>query len=702
MLFHPRISVLVRFAAGECGPAHVLRRHLETCPRCRGVVSRAREVSVAAAAMPTPAFDTERLWQRIETRRDEHVLLPTGALPAPRRWTRSWHAVAAAASLVGAAYLVWPGDNTLQAGASYGTLIVDTLAVQPGRSVPVRYTPASRLASAESLVVRGTFFGEQPRSRPVEGTAVLRREASGLFGGALALPSALHVASLVVASPDGKYVDDNAGQPWEIVARDTAGRPLQAALDTWYVVRDREDWEKGYRIAKLMAHHYPDNPRGWRFDAYNEMALAGKVGIDSVRRAYHPRLVRLHELLRDQPSTSSQLWEMTMLAEQLGDTARTQFWRGRLMREFPMSTAAAQFRVWDIAAAEPDLRRRLARFDALYEQVGGESLQLVYDAFGDAITLGDSAAVARWGRRVMEGRPENSWWVGSEFAKVSGLRAEGLAMLRRVIREGRPLTSTDWPAAYARGIAKGQGDLQLQGMLQSHALGLLRAGQGVAAYDTIARAAALGRNPRLTHTLVEAALAIGDSGAAARAWAWMSADPKPQQAALDSLARRLGRHVTTPQIERWRADASRAYTEDLLATSFRRPLGNALRVRDERGREVVLDAQIQKSPIIVAFVSRWCAPSAEDLRSLAEMTVRLRAKGIAVYAVSAEQPTVPVKAAYARRGWTEPLYYDDAAHARRALRSTGTPAYFVIAPDSTARFLARQAVDLIGMTEALR
>lgn len=707
ILLHPPTSLLVRFAAADetlgRWKQESLRRHLAACARCRATVGRARDVASLAPGLPAPEFDLDALRTRIERRDGERVLLATGSPAAAERQRRGHGGrfLAAAAGLL-AAWLLWPGDRTLDASLTHGTLVADSLKAIPGASVPLTYTPSSELAGAESLVVRVTFHETPPRGQSFEGTAILRPGDAGTFRGTLALPQRAMLAVLAVASADGRVVDDNAGQPWELLARDREGRPLRDALFTQFVVRDRDDWEKGARIVKEMVKHHPDDIRAWRFDAGNAFDLAGKAGADSVRRIYQPQLERLDAHYRDRPATQDELWEMAMFASALDDTARTRFWRGRLQREFPKSGAAAQFRVWDISLAEPDPRRRLARFDALYEEVGGESLQLLYDAFDVATRLGDSASVARWGGRVLEGRPENAWWVAGEFVKVPGLRAEGLRRLRALVAEQPRLDDADWIAAYARGAATQRTAIRHQALMQQLAIGLRNAGDFRAAYDTVSRAAALGRNPRLTRLLADLALAAGDSAGAARAWAWLGVDSRTAPAAVDSAAAQLGPWMSGKRFEEWKRAAASALREEILVTAIRRKLGNPVLVRDESGREVALDDRAGNALAVYAFVSRWCAPSVDDLASLRATATRLEAHGVPVFVIVAEQPTAAVKASYAARGWTGPLYYDEAAHARRAFRSNGTPAYFVVATsDRTARFLARRANELLAQVSAL-
>ncbi|MBA3891679.1 MAG: hypothetical protein H0X64_14235 [Gemmatimonadaceae bacterium] len=405
ILFHPRHATLLRYAEDDAHRPRGVRRHLESCARCRAVVTEIRGILAGASAIEPVHFDTDALWSRIHARQrlGERSLLPATSASArrPRRYLARGGVAAAAAALL--AYALFSSGSELQAGVSSGTLIADTLRAQPGSAISVRYIAPPAMASDANVVARITYLGEPPRTRPVDTLVTLSRTREGVFGGMLRIPEAAMVTRLTIESADGKATDDNHGRAWEIVSRDTAGRPLFLALFTQFASRGMGEWEKGYHIVKEMVRHYPDEPKGWRFHASQSLELAGPPGRDSVRAVFRPQYARLHAMYAAQPADSERAWEMSMFGSTIADTARSRFWRRRLLAEHPASPGATQFRVWDITESTPDPRRRIAAFDSLYAISGSAAAQLMYDAFSTAVTTGDSAIVARWGDRVLQG-----------------------------------------------------------------------------------------------------------------------------------------------------------------------------------------------------------------------------------------------------------------------------------------------------------
>jgi len=195
---------------------------------------------------------------------------------------------------------------------------------------------------------------------------------------------------------------------------------------------------------------------------------------------------------------------------------------------------------------------------------------------------------------------------------------------------------------------------------------------------------------------------VGDSAAAASAWAWLAADPRTAPAAPDSAGRRLGAWMTRPAYRDAVATARRALADEVLATAIRQPLRERIVLQTEDGSPVPLQQRQGARLTVVAFISRHCAPSLDDLASLDSVAQRLKADGIPTIAVVNEKPTAAVRNAYARRGWTGALHFDADGSASRGFRQNGTPAYYIVATeDATARFLARQGRDLLLQAAAL-
>src|SRR5205823_4484062 len=178
----------------------------------------------------------------------------------------------------------------------------------------------------------------------------------------------------------------------------SSARPLFEGLWIERAINARTNWERAAEVARDMERYYPENPGALRVAFNADHALAGSAGADSVARLWRPRIRALHESLANAPLDASSMWEFAMLASEAGDTGITRFWRDRMTREYPRDAGTIQQRVFAIfERSRGGDRGALGELDHLYEETGGQSLQLLANAFDLAVKTKDSASIARWG-----------------------------------------------------------------------------------------------------------------------------------------------------------------------------------------------------------------------------------------------------------------------------------------------------------------
>ncbi|HEX2190885.1 MAG TPA: redoxin domain-containing protein [Longimicrobiaceae bacterium] len=684
---HPGFRRLSLFVDGDLdGPAHrKVARHLESCPDCRAAVARIRLLDGEARSLPAPPLppgSLERVLERWEG--GERVLLPAADPPRPLPARRRWWAAAAAvvAAVLAGAPLLSPGAE-LEANRS--ELVFAPAAPQRGAVVHVTYRSGSLLAGEDRLRLRARYLRHDDPPVPGFGrqtvAAELVRRDDGTFQGRIRLPGPAVYAVFAVEDTAGARVDSDGGRLWELLVHAPDGRPALEALlqrefdHLWRV------WEHAHENSRRAAALYPDRVVSW-FNLYltERQSLAGPAE-DSARARARARLAEFDRRLRPRTGldAETELGIMVRFADEAGDTALYRHWRERLLREAPNSLWGVQERAIEVAARGPD--RALAGLDTLWSRAGAGhgALVLLPVAFGMAEHTGDPETIRRWAGRILRHGydPDAAGYLGAALARHPALREEGMAMLRRRLRElervdeaVRPLESSVAEERRARREAAGR-------VLASLGAALLESGRREAALDTLARATEIGWDAALFRQVAALRLASGDTAGAVRPLALAAVDPLEGGAVRDSARVLLGSHHHPAAWREGLASARREMRERLRSDAVARRLPGDVDLRDPDGRAVELRGVAAGRPTFVAFWSRFCPASAAQVPLLQRVAAAVRAEGHAVVTVS-EAPTPGFRRYLQERGITVPVYTDPAEELDRALGRWGTPAYYVL------------------------
>ena len=706
-LFHPRFAAIESFALGQPNERDRLgrARHLRGCVLCQDRVRELRDLRAStrsAHVQPMPASLRARVVA--DARAGSRGIIPSPGDERPRAHpvVPPWVAIIVAAAVIAFVLLV-PGRG-LEAGPTAGTLRIMQRTSTPAPSFAVTYVPPATFHGSDRIVLKVRFYKAAEYFASRERDFTLTRARDGALAADVTLPAGTVFAQYSVASADGNVVDDNDARGWEVVVRDSASRPLFQGLSSQRVVNALANWERSSAAAKAMLKYYPENPASIRAIVYDEMQLAGPSRSDSIVRLYRPRVEALHRKLSSAPLDATTMWEMAMLGSAIGDTVMVRRWRQRMMREYPTDAGTIQQRVFAVSGRGQTGDRRMRELDRIWEETGGQGVQLLANAFDLALQLGDSANIERWGERLLKfGGPYKSM-VPSRYAALPAFRARGMELLRESLRSLTAIPATDWGAALRAAGVRGRSSGQpATWQLQSLGKALFEAGHIEAARDTLSRAASLEWDARTLRSLGDANLAGGDSVGAMKAYAWAVADSRTTLALSDTLRAGLGSQGHGPTWDKAVSEGRALIAARTLRTAIRRPFETRGTFSDASGARHTLGSAIGKRVSVVAFVSPSCAPSLEDLASLDAVATKLAQRDVPVIAlVGDEKPSSTIVAVLAKRGFKGPLGFDDRAEVSRSMRQAGTPTYFVVEEGRVIRFSTHRAEDLMVLVEALQ
>lgn len=703
-LLHPRFDRIEAFASGQATERDraAVSQHLQSCARCLERVREIRALRVAARDEEVPGISSglrERIVER--ARSGERRIIPVGADPVTASSSMRRRIIAAGLIAAGVAAVVLVPRGGLEAGPTAGVLTLAQKASLPTPMLSVRYVPPSTFASADSVTLRAATYVAKRPGPSIDREYWLKRGGDGAFTADVTLPIGTVFAQYSVVSPDGKHTDDNDARGWELPVTDASATPLFEGLWLQRVLNGRANWERASAAGKAMVKYYPENPASLRNAISDEAQLVGPSRSDSVRALHRPRVVALHEKYIAASMDPTTMWEWAMVLDEVNDTMRTRQWRERMIREHPRDAGTIQQRVFALGARKLSREQRMIAMEKIWDESGGQSVQLLADGFELAAKLQDSAAVARWGDRMMKFGGPYQTMVPAQYVTVPAFRARGEAMLRDLLRAMPPIQRADWRAALL--------DTELNGMRrgqwQLNALGkaLLEDGAVGSARDTLRRAAALGWDARTLRALGDAELAAEDTVEAMHAYAWAVADSRTSAARADSLRARLGaagRDDAWPTAVAGGRDLIGALT---LRTAVRRPFDASATYVDANGTRRSFRETIGKTLSVVAFVSRYCAPSLSDVAALDSVTAALAKRGITVLTlVGDEAPNAEAVATFAKHGFKGALAFDDRTEVSRRMRQSGTPHYFVAEEGKVVRYDARRAEDLLMLVETLQ
>jgi len=589
----------------------------------------------------------------------------------------------------------------LEAGPTAGTLSLTQRAAPFAPIVTVRYIPAATMANASRVTLKVATYAARKPGPSVNRNFTLIRGRDGVFVADVELPAGTVFAQYSVASVDGTKVDDNDARGWELAVRDSAARPLFEGLWIQRVLNGFGNWERSYAAAKAMMRYYPANPNSIRMAMYDDREIAGASRADSIVNLYRPRVEALHRTLVSAPLDATTMWEMAMLGDAINDTAIVRHWRLRMTREFPTDGGTIQQRVFAMVGERLPAHQMMQALDQIWDETGGQSIQLLAEAFNLSARLNDGASIARWGERLIRYGGGYESIVSSRYVTIPALRARGAELLRAGLHALPPVLATDWRAALHNVDGRSSGQ---QGQWQLQLLGsaLLDEGRIGAARDTLRRAASLGWDAKTLRTLGDAELAAGDSAAGMTAYAWVVADPRTSRERGDTLRGQLG---NTADVRRWDAAVAEGralVTAMTLRTAIHRSFDARASFSNVSGIRRSMATVLGKRVSIVAFISRQCAPSIADFASLDAVAAKLAQRGVPLVALVDEKPDAAAIAELGKRGFKGRVGFDDRAEVSRGMRQSGTPHYLVIEYGNVIRFTARKAEDLLMFVEVLQ
>ncbi len=649
-----------------------------------------REMKTAIARLPTTAASPELL-ERIHERlaANEHVILPLADPPlASARWR-----VAAAAVLVLAAgaglWFAWP-TATLTAGDIRGELTFTPATPRAGATVQVTYRAPTTLASGGRLVLRARY--RTPRDEASQWAtrqtvaAELEKARDGLFRASLRLPDSVVYAAFAVEDADGRIVDSNARRLWELLVHDRDGRPTIDALKQRENDLMGRNWEQGYETARQVAALYPDRVASWSGLLFYEKFVLSESHLDSTLAAHQARLKAFHHRLAPRASlTADDLGWMLWYARSVGDSTLERYWRDRLEREAPASPLAVQERAIAIgnrAWNDKDSVRALADLDRLWDEAGPAHGNLVNVGWSMAQRVGEPAALVRWADHYLVMNPRDSSWIATVFTRYPALREEGMQRLRRELRDFQ--TRNDSRRALERTVDEQRTADAERARQLLVALGdaLVASGRTKAGLDTLKLAVREGWDVSLFRRVAEIERSTGDTAGALRLLAMVAADPATEEL--------TGASVDSTVWARLLQDGRSEMRRRLLDMAVRRRLPPEVRLEAAGGSAARLDTLTRGRLTFVAFWSRHCGPSLEELPALERLTARLRQQGVAIVAITDERVSDDLRRFLADQKLTFPVYADTWRQASRAFSQWGTPSYFVLDADGLVRFEYRE------------
>jgi len=660
------------------------------------------EMKTAIARLPTAAASPELL-ERIHERlaANEHVILP---LADPLRASARWR-VAAAAVLVLAAgaglWFAWPAA-TLTAGDIQGELTFTPATPRAGATVQVTYRAPSTLTGRDRLILRVRYRSTRDdayqRTTRQAVAAQLTRAGGGLFRTNLRLPDSVVYAAFAVEDADGRIVDSNGRRLWELLVHDPEGRPTFDALKQRENDMMGRNWEEGYETARQVAALYPDRVGSWSNLFFYEKYVLGQSHLDSALDGHRTRLKAFHDRLARRASlTGDDLGDMFWYAMDVGDSVREAFWRSRLEREAPTSPLAVQNRALAIGARawkDKDSVRALADLDRLWDEAGPAHGNLVNVGWSMAQRVGDSAGLVRWADHYLVMNPRDSSWIATVFTRYPALREEGMRRLRRHL-EGLQMLN-DSRRALERTVEEQRAVDAASARQILVALGdaLVASGRTAAGLDTLRLAVGEGWDVTLFRRVAQIQLSVGDTAGALRLLGLVAADPATEEL--------TGVPVDSAEWARLVQEGRSEMRRRLLDMAVRRGLPPEARLERAGGSAVRLDTLTRGRVTFVAFWSRHCGPSLEELPALERLTGRLRKQGVAIVTITDERVSDDLQRFLADQKLTFPVYADAWREASRAFSQWGTPSYFVLDADGVVRFEYRELDRVPAEVAALR
>lgn len=708
---HPAPDALQSFTLGRCVDAdhHRIRAHVAGCESCRErVVALVAERPLTSEAVPVGASRDGVLAAILSRRlRGDRLLLPHGDAGRGKRRARRLPAYAAAAAVlfIGGATVVF-SSNELTASDVSGELRFTPQLPAPGDSIHLEYRGA-RFGRESELDVRAllrTAEDESPEWAARYGTvATLRRDRDGSYRGAFILPDSVVYGAFAVEDTSGAQVDTRGGRLWDLLVRDDSARPAFAAMRQQMRFHYGRAQEVSLGIARELVRVHADDPRSWQLLLWYETQLAGPAGRDAVYERFRPRFAATHERLSASVAVSPRLMEaMWQYAGNLGEDSAALYWSRRLAKEHPRAPEGAVQRYFALPSAIAPTARDSA-LEQLWRDVGGNhSEALAFNGFLNARGRSDTTGIRRWGMRLERIGPP--WYgrsfVGYNMARMPGLEEEAAARLRAHIREFGQISDLHRIVGETVAQHRQRIDMTRASALVELGHALAAMNRPEAALDTLELAAELAWKPAAFLEIAALNLQRHDTAAALLAAAYAAADGSvPTESA--ELRTRLGAVPDT--VWRYLVEEGRGVQRrKLLATSVDRPIKARVQIKDSSGRERDLADVVRGAPTVVAFWSRYCLGSLEQLPELQRAVEQLVPTGARVVAITSEMPSPELTAWLKGKGYTFDVYHDYRNEAAAVLQPWATPDNLVLDARGRLRFQRVSTKDIVGRVEVLR
>jgi len=214
----------------------------------------------------------------------------------------------------------------------------------------------------------------------------------------------------------------------------------------------------------------------------------------------------------------------------------------------------------------------------------------------------------------------------------------------------------------------------------------LALGDTAAARAAYVEATAAGWEPALMQRAIPVLLTSGDTTRALVLAARVAVDPGTPSKLADSLTRRALIVLGESRWQTMLVDARRRMREHFLgdATRIKLPLDIAL--VDSANRPTTLERVTRGRVSVVTFWSRECGFSVDQLPRLAQLSARLRERGMALVPIATEAQTPEVAAFLRNHPIGTANWFDASARARRAFGQWSTPEYYVLDEHGVVRF----------------
>ena len=590
-----------------------------------------------------------------------------------------------------------------QSDGHEGVLSFYPSAPTAGAVIAVEYTAVPELQGEDQLRLRARLRTSRDKSYNDHSNQVaaaqLERGRSGVFRGSFTLPPGAVFAVFAVEDLTGERVDHNGQALWELLVHGPDGRPLAAALEQKSNDLMDRNWQEAHRASRQRKELYPEDVAAWNILLFFQSIVIGPDSLEAALSEHRTKLAWFDEEYGERDDLDANLMgTMMWYARSVDDSTRTERWRTRLLDESPANRMAINERLHEnYESIQNDPAAILERADPLWEdgvRLNGDSSAydgLVFLGLRSAMRLGDEAAVRRWVDR--NGSLSRSRWAtGSALAasliEHEVLTREAVADLEEVLAgyETDPHSERDLTHSVSEHrrrtesrvlrdlVALGKGRLML-----ADTNGARAAFRDAATLSTWNASSFAG--------LGQALLELGDVEAAAELAARVAVDPADGGgAAADSLIDAVRAKVTD---NRWSALETEA--EDLMRRVTRledvnRALPADPLVETDDGGQTLFSEAMGGEITLIAFWSRFCGPSIQELPQLQETAFELSQLGVRTLAITDEAASPELAEFLDEQGFDMPIYHDLRREASLSLNQYATPSYYLLDGRGRIRF----------------